>query len=76
MQYAGRAVRVLLDYVGYVPICSKLKMVLQKHKEWPEICDILGKKEKQIDDNVYMKRYIIKKANIVQLIVSCSPSFF
>ncbi|XP_072529815.1 ankyrin repeat and SOCS box protein 15 [Salminus brasiliensis] len=41
-QYAGRAVRVLLDYVIYVPICSKLKMVLGKHKEWPEICDILG----------------------------------
>ncbi|MCJ8735977.1 hypothetical protein PDJAM_G00253620 [Pangasius djambal] len=42
VQYAGRAVRVLLDYVGYVPICSKLKMVLEKHKEWPEIFDILG----------------------------------
>ncbi|XP_017569153.1 ankyrin repeat and SOCS box protein 15 isoform X2 [Pygocentrus nattereri] len=41
-QCAGRAVRVLLDYVCYVPICSKLKMVLEKHKEWPEICDILG----------------------------------
>ncbi|XP_076860720.1 ankyrin repeat and SOCS box protein 15 isoform X2 [Brachyhypopomus gauderio] len=42
VQYAGRTVRVLLDYVGYVPLCSKLKMVLEKHKEWPEISDILG----------------------------------
>ncbi|XP_060765178.1 ankyrin repeat and SOCS box protein 15 [Neoarius graeffei] len=42
VQYAGRAVQVLLDYVGYVVICSKLKMVLEKHKEWPEIRDILG----------------------------------
>ncbi|XP_035379515.1 ankyrin repeat and SOCS box protein 15 [Electrophorus electricus] len=42
VQYAGRAVRVLLDYVSYVPLCIKLKMVLEKHKEWPEICDILG----------------------------------
>ncbi|XP_022527968.1 ankyrin repeat and SOCS box protein 15 isoform X2 [Astyanax mexicanus] len=41
-QNAGRVVRVLLDYVLYVPICHKLKMVLEKHKEWPEICDILG----------------------------------
>ncbi|XP_058264544.1 ankyrin repeat and SOCS box protein 15 [Hemibagrus wyckioides] len=41
-QYAGRAVRILLDYVGYVSICSKLKTVLQKHREWPDICDILG----------------------------------
>ncbi|XP_066524233.1 ankyrin repeat and SOCS box protein 15 isoform X2 [Hoplias malabaricus] len=43
MQYAGRAIRILLDYVCHVPICSKLKRVLEKHKEWPEICDILGK---------------------------------
>ncbi|KAK1789825.1 hypothetical protein P4O66_015700 [Electrophorus voltai] len=42
VQYAGRAVRVLLDYVSYVPLCIKLKMVLEKHKEWPDICDILG----------------------------------
>ncbi|XP_062858560.1 ankyrin repeat and SOCS box protein 15 [Trichomycterus rosablanca] len=42
VECAGRAVRVLLDYVGYVPICSKLKMVLEKNKEWPEISDILG----------------------------------
>ncbi|XP_046715201.1 ankyrin repeat and SOCS box protein 15 isoform X3 [Silurus meridionalis] len=42
VQYAGKAVQVLLDYVGHVPICSKLKMVLQKHKEWPEMCHILG----------------------------------
>lgn len=44
-QYAGKTVWVLLDYVCYVPICSKLKIVLEKHKEWPEICDILGKKK-------------------------------
>ncbi|XP_055049334.2 ankyrin repeat and SOCS box protein 15 isoform X1 [Misgurnus anguillicaudatus] len=41
-QLSGRAVRVLLDYVSHVPICSKLRMVLRKHKEWPEISDILG----------------------------------
>ncbi|KAI4873595.1 hypothetical protein NFI96_030682 [Prochilodus magdalenae] len=42
VQYAGRVVRVLLDYVSYVPICSKMKMVLEKHREWPDICEILG----------------------------------
>lgn len=40
--FAGRAVRVLLDYVNHVPICSKLKMILKKHKDWAEILEILG----------------------------------
>ncbi|XP_063053078.1 ankyrin repeat and SOCS box protein 15-like isoform X2 [Engraulis encrasicolus] len=39
---AGRAVRILLDYVNHVAICSKLKTALKKQKEWPEISLILG----------------------------------
>ncbi|XP_076120518.1 ankyrin repeat and SOCS box protein 15-like isoform X2 [Alosa pseudoharengus] len=39
---AGRTVRMLLDYVSHVCICSKLKMILEKHKEWSIICHILG----------------------------------
>ncbi|XP_073688279.1 dynein axonemal heavy chain 12 isoform X2 [Garra rufa] len=42
VQFSGRAVRVLLDYVNHVPICSKLKMVLKRHKEWAEISELLG----------------------------------
>ncbi|XP_026058614.1 ankyrin repeat and SOCS box protein 15-like isoform X1 [Carassius auratus] len=42
VQFSGRAVQVLLDYVNHVIICSKLKMVLKKHKEWTEIAEILG----------------------------------
>ncbi|XP_016303921.1 ankyrin repeat and SOCS box protein 15 isoform X2 [Sinocyclocheilus anshuiensis] len=42
VQFSGRAVRVLLDYVNHVLICSKLKMVLKRHKEWAEISEILG----------------------------------
>ncbi|XP_050955332.1 ankyrin repeat and SOCS box protein 15 isoform X2 [Labeo rohita] len=41
-QFSGRAVRVLLDYANHVSICSKLKMVLKRHKEWDEISEILG----------------------------------
>ena len=41
---AGRAVWILLDYVCLVPLCSKLKQILPKHKEWPQICNILGEK--------------------------------
>ncbi|KAJ8269143.1 hypothetical protein COCON_G00117500 [Conger conger] len=39
---SGSAVRILLDYVSHVPICSKLKLILEKQREWPEICEILG----------------------------------
>ena len=34
---AGRAVSVLLDYVGQVSLCGKLTKILEKHKEWPHI---------------------------------------
>nr|XP_023682443.1 ankyrin repeat and SOCS box protein 15-like isoform X1 [Paramormyrops kingsleyae] len=39
---AGKVVRILVDYVSHVTICSKLKLFLEKQREWPEICDILG----------------------------------
>ncbi|XP_030626918.1 ankyrin repeat and SOCS box protein 15b [Chanos chanos] len=39
---AGSVVRILLDYVNHVPICSKLQCILEKQKEWPEICNILS----------------------------------
>ncbi|XP_032893523.1 ankyrin repeat and SOCS box protein 15 isoform X2 [Amblyraja radiata] len=37
----GRVVRVLIDYVDYVSFCVKLKPVLEKQREWPEICHIM-----------------------------------
>uniref|UniRef100_A0A8C0CYH5 Ankyrin repeat and SOCS box containing 14 n=1 Tax=Balaenoptera musculus TaxID=9771 RepID=A0A8C0CYH5_BALMU len=38
---SGRVVRVILDYVDQVRICSKLKAVLQKQRLWSEIHFIL-----------------------------------
>ncbi|KAM9854846.1 uncharacterized protein asb15a [Aulostomus maculatus] len=38
---SGRVVRILLDYVGHVRICSKLRCILEKQREWPDICGIL-----------------------------------
>ncbi|XP_029471388.1 ankyrin repeat and SOCS box protein 15 isoform X2 [Rhinatrema bivittatum] len=37
----GKVVRVLVDYMDFVPICTKLKSVLENQKEWPEILHIL-----------------------------------
>ncbi|XP_032378834.1 ankyrin repeat and SOCS box protein 15 [Etheostoma spectabile] len=42
MHLAGSVVRTLLDYVSHVHICSKLRLLLEKQAEWPEICDILN----------------------------------
>ncbi|XP_029993489.1 ankyrin repeat and SOCS box protein 15-like [Sphaeramia orbicularis] len=39
---AGSVVRTLLDYVKHVHICSKLRLILEKQREWPEIHDILS----------------------------------
>ncbi|CAB1345790.1 unnamed protein product, partial [Coregonus sp. 'balchen'] len=38
---AGSVVQMLLDYVRHPRICPNLLRVLEKQKEWPDICDIL-----------------------------------
>ncbi|CAG12076.1 unnamed protein product, partial [Tetraodon nigroviridis] len=38
----GGVVRTLLDYVGYVSICPKLRRILKTRPEWEEISDILS----------------------------------
>ncbi|XP_017270271.1 ankyrin repeat and SOCS box protein 15b [Kryptolebias marmoratus] len=40
---AGSLVRVLLDYVSHVGICSDLKRILERTSEWEEISAILSK---------------------------------
>ncbi|KAM9364896.1 dynein axonemal heavy chain 12 [Pholidichthys leucotaenia] len=37
---SGHVVRVLLDYVDHVTLCSKLKEALMEQKEWNEICSL------------------------------------
>ncbi|XP_007504298.3 ankyrin repeat and SOCS box protein 15 isoform X6 [Monodelphis domestica] len=38
----GRVIRILIDYMDYVPLCDKLKSMLEVQREWPEIRQILG----------------------------------
>ncbi|XP_041853379.1 ankyrin repeat and SOCS box protein 15-like [Melanotaenia boesemani] len=38
---SGSVVRILLDYVSHVHMCSKLRFILEKQREWPQICEIL-----------------------------------
>uniref|UniRef100_A0A3B5MVC8 SOCS box domain-containing protein n=1 Tax=Xiphophorus couchianus TaxID=32473 RepID=A0A3B5MVC8_9TELE len=35
---SGHVVRVLLDYVDHVMLCSKLKAVLMEQNQWTDIC--------------------------------------
>lgn len=37
---SGHVVRILLDYVDHVTLCSKLKATLMEQTQWPEICRI------------------------------------
>uniref|UniRef100_A0A672MW05 Ankyrin repeat and SOCS box containing 14 n=1 Tax=Sinocyclocheilus grahami TaxID=75366 RepID=A0A672MW05_SINGR len=39
---SAQVVRIMLDYVDHVTLCSKLKSVLTEQKQWPEICKIQG----------------------------------
>lgn len=36
--------RILLDYVGHVSLCTKLRLILERQKEWPVITEILGER--------------------------------
>ncbi|KAM8867348.1 dynein axonemal heavy chain 12 [Synchiropus picturatus] len=35
---SGQVVRILMDYVDHVKLCSKLKSALMEQCQWPEIC--------------------------------------
>ncbi|XP_023811104.1 ankyrin repeat and SOCS box protein 14 isoform X2 [Oryzias latipes] len=37
---SGHVVRILLDYVDHVTLCSKMKAVLSEQGEWPDICKL------------------------------------
>lgn len=39
----GTVVRMLLDYVSHVSICSNLIRILERRPEWDEISEILSK---------------------------------
>lgn len=39
---SGHVVRILLDYVDHVTLCSKMKAVLSEQGEWPDICKLQG----------------------------------
>ncbi|CAI9587749.1 unnamed protein product [Staurois parvus] len=38
----GKVIRVLVDYMDYVPICTKIKATLEAQKEWMDIQEIIG----------------------------------
>ncbi|KAK2915461.1 hypothetical protein Q8A73_006055 [Channa argus] len=35
---SGHVVRILLDYVDHVTLCSKLKAAVMEQEQWPDIC--------------------------------------
>ncbi|KAE8298181.1 Ankyrin repeat and SOCS box protein 14 [Larimichthys crocea] len=37
-ELSGHLVRVMLDYVDHVTLCSKLKAALMEQPQWPDIC--------------------------------------
>lgn len=39
---SGVVVRILLDYVDHVALCSKLKAAVMEQKQWPDICSVQG----------------------------------
>ncbi|XP_063302881.1 ankyrin repeat and SOCS box protein 15 isoform X2 [Pelobates fuscus] len=38
----GKVIRIFVDYMDYVPLCSKFKSALEVQKEWPVIQEIIG----------------------------------
>ena len=38
----GHVVRILLDYVDHVTLCSQIQSALRGQDQWAEICHIQG----------------------------------
>ncbi|XP_030621205.1 ankyrin repeat and SOCS box protein 15-like [Chanos chanos] len=62
---SGKVVRILLDYVSHVPFCSRLKRILEKQEDWPEICRIMGNPRslKHLCRLVIRKHMTLKRLN-------------
>ncbi|XP_028814530.1 ankyrin repeat and SOCS box protein 15-like isoform X2 [Denticeps clupeoides] len=41
VDFAVGTVKILMDYVGQVQICTRLRSILKQHKGWLEICHML-----------------------------------
>lgn len=39
---SGHVVRILLDYMDHVTLCSKLKSAVTEQQQWPDICRLQG----------------------------------
>lgn len=66
----GSVIRILIDYMDYVPLCAKLKSALEAQREWPEIRRILGKKKilptKILMKNVYWGSFLLTSLILFQ----------
>ncbi|XP_028306178.1 ankyrin repeat and SOCS box protein 15-like [Gouania willdenowi] len=73
MHLSGHVVRTLLDYVSSVHVCSKLRLILAKQPEWPEICEILSNPHSlgHLCRLVIRKRLTLKKLNNPEIMNSC-----
>ncbi|XP_051238458.1 ankyrin repeat and SOCS box protein 15-like isoform X2 [Dicentrarchus labrax] len=72
---SGSVVRILLDYVSHVHICSKLRLILEKQTEWPEICDILSSARslRHLCRLEIRRRLTLKRLNNPEIMNSCFP---
>lgn len=60
----GSVIRILIDYMDYIPLCAKLKSALEVQRQWPEIRQILGKKK------VLPTKIFIKNVNRESFLIS------
>lgn len=60
----GSVIRILIDYMDYIPLCAKLKSALEVQRQWPEIRQILGKKK------VLPTKTFIKNVNRESFLIS------
>lgn len=71
----GSVIRVLIDYMDYIPLCDKLKSALEVQREWPEIRQILGK-NKFCLQNFFMKNVYRGNFSMLSLILFSVPLYF
>lgn len=66
----GGIIRVLIDYMDYVPLCTKLKSALEVQREWPEIRQIIGKNKVSLTFNFLCLLCVCVVVNVTEGVLS------
>lgn len=68
---SAHVVRIMLDYVDHVTLCSKLKTILVEQKQWPEICKIQRESEIKANFHFILPVNLTSRSQLLLKVIRC-----